>query len=407
MRVVVLLLALQSSAAFRPTVSAARPLARSYSGPASSSMPVCAERGSFEDEQKAAERAETVEYFKTLGTFSFGSLALFVALTAGAGLEDVLAGNLVLIALCAYGSYLLFFDGGVTQAALEQQAIQQLAEEEGDIMSSAPRVSVTPFDAAATAAEPSGAIDTLVDDGYARVNGAISESVASELLEFVNAELEKEREQVRSGASAEAQRFGDVLMRENRYDLKLNLDPPVRAALGEAMKPLKPLFEGVLGKDAELFELAALVSDPRSPRQPVHPDTPYREGEGAAALTAFVALQGVDESMGPTSVIPRTHTADAHTRFNDRDDGGRARVALLREAANHVGTLGAGDANLIDSRLLHCGGANGSTKRRVLFYFSFRAKGARTAPGSLLTSIRREGYTLKEADEWAAPLQVA
>jgi len=65
--------------------------------------------------EKAAEREETLEYFKTLGGFSFGSLGLFVALTAGAGMEDVQAGNLVLVALCVYGAYLLFFDGGVTE----------------------------------------------------------------------------------------------------------------------------------------------------------------------------------------------------------------------------------------------------------------------------------------------------
>ena len=61
-------------------------------------------------------------YFKVLGTFSFSSIGLFVALTAGAGIPDQYAGQLVLVALCAYGAYLLFFDGGVTQKALENQA---------------------------------------------------------------------------------------------------------------------------------------------------------------------------------------------------------------------------------------------------------------------------------------------
>jgi len=295
----------------------------------------------------------------------------------------------------------------VTQAALEQQAIQQLAEEEGDIMSSAPRASVDPFDAKELVSQPSAAVATVVDDGYARVNGAISDTTAATLLEYVNAELEKKREEVKAGNIAESQQFGDVLMRENRYDLKLDLDPAVRAALSEALPSLTPLISGALGDDAELFELAALISDPRSPRQPIHPDTPFRQGEGAVAITAFVALQDVDEAMGPTAVIPGTHTAEAHERFNDRDDGGRERVAMLRERPNHLGVLQTGDANLIDSRLIHCGGANESSKRRVLFYFSFRAKGARTAPGSLLFSVRREGYTLDNAEDWAQPLQAA
>jgi hypothetical protein len=58
-------------------------------------------------------------------------------------------------------------------------------------------------------------------------------------------------------------------MKERRYDLLLDLSPPVRAALDEALASLRPLIGGTLGPDAELFELAALVVDPRSPRQPV------------------------------------------------------------------------------------------------------------------------------------------
>ena len=41
------------------------------------------------DEQKAAERAETVEYLKTLGGFTAGSFGLFTALTAGAGQDEL------------------------------------------------------------------------------------------------------------------------------------------------------------------------------------------------------------------------------------------------------------------------------------------------------------------------------
>ncbi|KAL3911374.1 MAG: hypothetical protein SGPRY_008719, partial [Prymnesium sp.] len=160
------------------------------------------------------ERAETLEYFKTLGSFSLGSFGLFVGLTSGAGLDDVAAGNLVLVALCAYGVYLLFFDGGITQAALEQQAIQQLAEEEGEIMSGAPRANIVPFDLSSS--QPQGAIDVLQTEGYTRVNRVISESVAEGMLAYVNQALVEKREEVASGATVESMSFGDVLMRENR-----------------------------------------------------------------------------------------------------------------------------------------------------------------------------------------------
>ena len=102
-------------------------------------------------------------------------------------------------------------------------------------------------------------------------------------------------------------------------------------------------------------------------------------------------------------VIPKTHLAEAHQRFNTKDDGGRERVQLLRELPNHVGTLRVGDANLIDSRLFHCGGGNDSRKRRVLAYISFRRRGKVTPSGSMLYKFRRAGYGLDNADEWAMP----
>ena len=47
-----------------------------------------------------------------------------------------------------------------------------------------------------------------------------------------------------------------------------------------------------------------------------------------------------------------------------------------------------GDVTLFDSRVLHCGGANESPRRRVLFYASFRAREATAPPGTLLYDLR-------------------
>ena len=146
-----------------------------------------------------------------------------------------------------------------------------------------------------------------------------------------------------------------------------------------------------------LYELAALISDPGSQRQPLHSDFPYREGEGAAIVVAFVALQDVEPDMGPTDIIPRTHTAEAHARFN-----GGERLALIREYPNTLGVLGSGDSNVIDARTLHCGGGNDSLKRRVLFYCSFLRRGRATAgTHSLLPALRPAGYALDNMEEWA------
>ena len=151
---------------------------------------------------------------------------------------------------------------------------------------------------------------------------------------------------------------------------------------------LRPAFVACLGEGAQLYELAALISDPGSPQQPFHPDTPYRDDQGVAVLTAFIALQPVDETMGPTLFVPGSHTAEAHAAFNQRDDGGDARLAVLRRQPVWRAALGAGDVALFDSRLIHCGSANRSPRRRVLFYISFRAAGAHAPPGTLLYDLR-------------------
>ena len=49
--------------------------------------------------------------------------------------------------------------------------------------------------------------------------------------------------------------------------------------------------------NGRLYELAALISDPGSRAQPLHADFPYREGEGAAIVIAFVALQDVEPDI--------------------------------------------------------------------------------------------------------------
>jgi hypothetical protein len=144
----------------------------------------------------------------------------------------VQAGNLVLVALCVYGAYLLFFDGGVTQKALENQAIRQLAEEEGEIMEEAPRANVGIYTAQAATADPAATVNTLASDGFVRVDQVISPATASALLAFVNAELERKQQALAAADLTAEGSFGDVLMRENRYDLLLDMDPPVRGPSG-------------------------------------------------------------------------------------------------------------------------------------------------------------------------------
>jgi TPR repeat protein len=163
----------------------------------------------------------------------------------------------------------------------------------------------------------------------------------------------------------------------------------VQTALRELLLQgtLANVLLSTLGDDATLYELAVLISEPGSPRQPVHPDNPHQEHP--PLLTCFVALQDIHSSMGPTTFIPKTNTAAAHAEF---DDIGQ-RDAMLEKRPNVAALLNAGDASLFDSRTMHCGGANdvheGAT--RALLYVSFRNPRA-TMPignvGSIMSDIK-------------------
>lgn len=131
---------------------------------------------------------------------------------------------------------------------------------------------------------------------------------------------------------------------------------------------LRYLYENLVTLKGEFYELAAVVTDPGSNRQTVHPDLPYQEK--APLYVIFLALQDVNEDMGPTSFLLRTHTAKENAKFNDKSQ----KDDQLSNADCRLSTLNKGDAVLFDARILHCGNANdlekGST--RALFNFSFR-----------------------------------
>ena len=265
----------------------------------------------------------------------------------------------------------------------------------------------TQISAADAAANADAVLDGLEAHGVVRINSVLLPDVAATLLEHVNQELEEallsaQESLVMDQDDVFAERFGKVLARQDRvtgatqrHDLKLALTPPVELAVSEILKTIGPALSESLGEDAVLYELAALISDPGSPQQPFHPDTPYRDDQGVAVLTAFVALQTIERDMGPTKFLPASHVKEAHAAFNGRgDDNSRAsfdELLLSRPCFN--GDLETGDATLFDSRCLHCGGANTSKRRRVLFYASFRARDAQAPRGTLMYDLR-EKHTL-------------
>ncbi|KAJ1467227.1 hypothetical protein T484DRAFT_1645972 [Baffinella frigidus] len=99
----------------------------------------------------------------------------------------------------------------------------------------------------------------------------------------------------------------------------------------------------------QVIELAAFINAPGAVRQALHADTLF--SKDAALYTVFVALQDTSDEMGATILLPKSHTANAHDRFDDPDD----QLTFLRTTPYTTADLKAGDALIYDSRTLHCG----------------------------------------------------
>ena len=87
-----------------------------------------------------------------------------------------------------------------------------------------------------------------------------------------------------------------------------------------------------------------------APRQPLHADTP--RSDAPVLLTAFLALQDIDEDMGPTTFLPGTHAdAEAHAALSSPTEKAKLlsqgrRLGDMPEGAPHgfayenIGILG-------------------------------------------------------------------
>ena len=329
-----------------------------------------------------------------------------------------------------------------------EQAVGRDADEEKEWLANAPLRELVGNEHTAVIANPVEATTQLQESGLVRINGCVSESTIAALLEHMDMKLIEARANLAAAPNDHqaTKYFGNVRRPVNRTDLKLELLPPVAAALAEALAPLRAVCQAILGEDAELFELGTFISKPNAPRQGVHPDTKFTPD--ACACSTVLALQDIDETMGPTEFLPGTHCETANTALetrtkrrvaeptpaqlaaqqratalaaifkNRKPTGGQpsapahaptmgVRERLLRTSPRQLATLRLGDAVMFDTRVLHCGGANDSPRRRVLFYFSFRVPRANTpyGRGSLDEELQQQKLTLRASADWLSRAQ--
>ena len=221
----------------------------------------------------------------------------------------------------------------------------------------------------------------LEREGCLSLVKVISDETVNELRTYINEESDRIKEEVEAGALSFNHRFGGVNCRGltggmfgQRQDFFLPVSSDiVRKALKEVFTNLQPLLRETVTLEGRVHEVSCLIADQGAPRQNIHADTivlpcpQYPNAFMEPMYTFFVALQDIDDDMGHTQFLPKTHTPDIHKLWNVDQD---KKEMLLKTRDVAQSKLTKGDVSVFDSRVLHCGMANTSGKRRILFYFT-------------------------------------
>ncbi len=226
------------------------------------------------------------------------------------------------------------------------------------------------------------ATSLLIRDGVISVKQVIPPDLCDKLSFYINESKEKNEKLVNDGKIVYDEYFGAVNNRRNRADMFLPMgESCVKTGITTAIQSMKNFLSELPGMSEKgiLHELSSLIADQNAPAQCTHCDTPWLE-KIEPLYTFFIALQDVEDDMGHTTFLPKTHVNSAHKIFNGTP---KSKENLLKVTPAARSSLKKGDVVIFDSRILHCGGANKSSKRRILFYFT-------------LTTNK----TTKEADPW-------
>jgi len=238
----------------------------------------------------------------------------------------------------------------------------------------------------------------VLQQGVARISNDLRASTAEALLDYIEAEWRRRRCTIFMEPFRQADLFSYVQMPSagskaprTRWDFQLPLTVlAVQEALSELLSgkdsSLGRALEEILGSDAELFEVGAAVTIPGAAPQVTHSDT--RHSPLPNLLTAFVALQKVEQDMGPTRFLLKTNTAAAHTKLarNGVATNGMMATLLGETSAKPppgaselspafecvASLLDVGDVAVYDASLLHSGGGNRSDRTRILLHVTFR-----------------------------------
>ena len=231
----------------------------------------------------------------------------------------------------------------------------------------------------------------LEEDGYLLVEGLCDPGFVAHLLEVSLGRSD----QVISALGTQpigigsAAGFDEVVQRSpGRWDIPIS---PDEFGVDDRVLPWWPLIATVLGEDAEHSFSGVVYSDPGSPAQCWHIDSPHVSADHLPphALNVMVALHDTPLAMGPTELARGSHRLTNHLRnpalvsdelvYQHETTVPEQLVTEAEQAvpAGFSSPLAAGSCLIFDDRMLHRGLGNASDSRRSMVYFSYRQAGYR------------------------------
>lgn len=229
----------------------------------------------------------------------------------------------------------------------------------------------------------------LTLDGFALMPGMCDADMVRHLLDVSQRRSREITEALGTQAIGigSAAGFFEIVQRSpGRWDIPIS---PSEFGVEDRSLPWWPLVADILGHDAEHSFSGVVYSDPGSPAQCWHIDSPHVAAEYRPphALNIMIALHDIPLAMGPTELASGSHRLTNHLCnprlvseelvyqhettcpeqlvMGSRDD--------VPEQISHP--LTAGTCLIFDDRILHRGLGNQSASRRSIAYFSYRQSG--------------------------------
>lgn len=184
--------------------------------------------------------------------------------------------------------------------------------------------------------------------------------------------------------------FNSVSTSDNRHSIPLPITDLTMRVLKESIGSIRTFLDYRLRDESPLIELSAIITYPGAQQQQLHCDTPYQPDN--PLISGFVALSRITVENGPTCVLERTHTEEAHTKHVMPDlstfysvEGeeimpivplDKCRSVLADIYLTKQALLDPGDMLIFNTNIFHYGSANTSvgTAGRALLCFGFQAR---------------------------------